>query len=599
MDQVEEVKQKTDIVSLIGDYIQLQKAGRNYKALCPFHSEKTPSFMVSGELQIYKCFGCNESGDVFTFLEKYEGMEFREALKFLADRAQVKLIFRRGDQTSEKDKFYEINLLTAKFYNYILLSHPRGKYALNYLVKERGLNLDTIKTFQLGFSPDVPGVLERVLVEKKKYDPRLIERIGLVLIKDGRIYERFRGRIIFPLFDHRGNVAGFAGRVLPHPRYKDLAKYINTPETLIYHKGNLLYGLNLTKGEIKTSNEVVVVEGELDLISSWQKGVRNVVAIKGSALTDDQVRLLGRFTKTMVLALDSDLAGDSASRRGVVIAQNEGFEIKVARFPKFKDPDEAARGDPVAFKKAIKEAEGVWDFLIDSVFSRHDSKTGEGKAKISREIVPILGTISDKIVQAHYSSLVAKRLNVPEEAVLSQLNQLGQEPKDKLGEILVKTIEKNRRVLLEERLLTLCFQSDPKKILNNKIKKLIVTPLSKRILEEYETYSESHPSFSPTDFVEILPKELVSGFSEMILKDTEGLVEDSEAFSRELILVIRELEIVHIRQALESLGVKIRQYEEDKEAGKLKDAQERFSNLTQRLSVLEEGEKRGIILQEA
>ncbi len=596
-DQVDEVKQKTDIVSLISEYIPLKKAGRNYKALCPFHGEKTPSFMVSPELQMYKCFGCGEAGDVYSFLEKYDGMEFGEALRFLAERAGVRLTSYRPGETGDKERLFEINSLTSRFYNYILLGHRAGRGALEYLLKDRGLKLETIKTFQLGFSPDIPNVLRRFLVEKKKYSDQDMERAGLAILRDGRVFDRFRGRIIFPLSDHRGNIVGFAGRILPTAS-TELAKYINSPETPIYHKSNILYGLNFSKEEIKKEGNVIVVEGELDMISSWQAGIKNTVAIKGSALTEEQVRLLSRFSKKIILALDSDLAGDAAARRGVVIAQNQGLEIEVAKLGDFKDPDEAARKDPSGYKKFLESAVGVWDFIVASVFSRNEFGSGEGKAKISREIVPILASIPDKIVQAHYIEMVAAKLGVPASAVSEEVEEVGKEKEEaKLEEIAPKKEEKGRKQLLEERLLSLAFQSDPKVLLEPKISRLISTPLPKRMIEEYEKYSLSGKVFSPSDFAEGLPKEMVEGFAEMVLKDTEGIVEDKEALGREYDLVVRELNILKIRHGLEELGAKIRQFEEREESAKLKEAQKKFGELSIKLSQLEEGGG-GIILQE-
>ncbi len=596
-DQVDEVKQKTDIVAIIGERIELKKAGRNYKALCPFHSEKTPSFMVSPELQMFKCFGCEEAGDVIAFLEKYEGMEFPEALKYLADRVGVKLTSYRAGEEGEKEKLYQINSLASRFYNYVLLSHRLGKPVLDYLTRERGLNLDTIKTFQLGFSPDVSGAISKFLVEKKKFNAHELEKAGLVVIKDGRVFDRFRGRIIFPLFDHRGNIAGFAGRTLPWQK-GDLAKYINTPETSIYHKGNLLYGLNLTRDEVKKESSAVVVEGELDMISSWQTGVKNIVAIKGSALTEDQAKLLGRFAKKLVLALDSDFAGDVAARRGIAVAQGEGLEIKVARLGKYKDPDEAARTSPQEYKKALEDAVGVWDFVLDSVFAKADAKSGEGNLKISQEIVPVLASIGDQIVQAHYIDLVAKKLAIPAEAVLAEVEKTSKEEKAPQIVSVLKNPQKGRRQLLEERFLSLAFGSDPTILLKEEVNKLFITPLATRILEEYREYSKNHKDFSVSDFASGLPKELFDGFAEMALTDTEQLAGEAGSLEKELKLVKHELEIMAVRHTLEILGVKIRKFEEASEKTKLKEVQTKFGELSQKLSNLEEEDKGGIIWEE-
>ena len=232
MDDVEKVKQKTDIVSIIGEHVALKKAGRNFRGLCPFHSEKTPSFMVSPELQIFKCFGCGESGDVISFLEKHEGMEFYETLKFLADRGGVKLTPRSPQLRSEKDSLYEANLLAAKFYHWVLTNHTSGKKALEYLKKERKLSGEAIETFMLGFAPQNRKALSKFLVEDKKLKVEDLIKAGLVGRGGDGFYDRFAGRIIFPLFDHRGNAVALAGRIMPGAR-EDIAKYINSPQTLV------------------------------------------------------------------------------------------------------------------------------------------------------------------------------------------------------------------------------------------------------------------------------------------------------------------------------------------------------------------------------
>ena len=604
-DQVDEIKQKVDIVSLIGEHIELKKAGRNYRALCPFHSEKTPSFMVSPELQMYKCFGCGEGGDVFTFLEKYEGMEFREALKFLADKTGIKLVSFRPGEESQKERLYELHSLASKFYSYVLLAHRAGKTALKYLTDERDLDLETIKFFQIGFSPNVPGVISKFLVDKKHFNLKELAESGIGIIKGERVFDKFGGRIIFPLFDHRGNIAGFAGRILPEGS-KELAKYINSPETPIYHKSRLLFGLNFAKEEIKRQGAAIIVEGEVDMISSYQRGVKNVVAIKGSALTEDQVKLLSRFTKKIILALDSDFAGDVAARRGIVIAQKEGLEITVAKMGEFKDPDDAVRKNPQFFKKAIVEAVGVWDFIIDSIFSRGDIKTGEEKAKLSREIVPVLASIPDRIVQAHYIEQVAKRLGVPEEAVNQEVEEHLSQKKEQEPNLAINTKEKvsletkkTRRQLLEERLLSLAFQSEPSVLESAKIKRLMATSLPKRIYDEYLEFAKNNREFSPSAFASQLPKELLSGFAEMVLKETQDFIDRPDLFKREIEFVVSELEVVDMRHKLEVIGAKIREFESSEEGDKLKDAQEKFSELTRKLAKFEEEPQEGIIFGKA
>lgn len=489
-DQVEEVKQKVDIISIIGERIELKKAGRNFKALCPFHGEKTPSFMVSPELQIYKCFGCGAAGDAISFLEQYEGMDFNEALNYLAERVGVKLQPRNFEVGGEKKKLYDINALAAKFYQYVLLNHPSAKVALNYLTEVRNIKPETIRTFQLGYSPDIQSVFRGFFIDKKRYKYEDLEKSGLTYQRDGRVADRFAGRIIFPLFDQRGNVAGFAGRVLPAKEKLDVGKYINTPETPIYHKSNLLYGLNLTRKEIKVKNEAVVVEGELDVISPWQAGIKNVVAIKGSMLTYEQGRLLSRFTQNVVLALDTDAAGKTAALRGIEMAESSGLKVKVALLGKYKDPDEAAIKDPRGLETAIKEAVPIWDFIVDLVFSKYKSLTGETKGDVSRELVPILAKIKDEIVQAHYIAEVARRLDVPYEAVTKEVEKI-ETSKDTLSNVAViaKAITKGRREILEEKLISLVVLTDPAKFIKGDFETYVKTPLMRRIVEEYKDFS--------------------------------------------------------------------------------------------------------------
>lgn len=596
MDQVEEIKQKTDIVALIGEYVDLKKAGRNFKTNCPFHSEKTPSFIVSPELQIYKCFGCGESGDAYSFLQKFEGMDFYESLKFLADRSGVELKVTSGTKRSEKQKLYEAANTVNRFYQYVLHNHPAGKKAMSYLTQQRKLTMDTIKTFQLGYSPDVSFALGK-LVEKKKLNLPDIDKIGITYNRSGKYYDRFRGRVVFPLHDHRDNVVGFAGRIMPGAR-TDLAKYINTPETLIYHKSNLLYGLNIAKKDIKKKKKVIVVEGELDAISSYQIGIKNVIALKGSAFTEAQAKLLSRFAQSAVLALDADAAGDEAAKRGIVIAEKEGLEVSVAQIKNYKDPDEMAHKDPQALKKVIKKPISVWDFLLGSIFSKFNKKTGSGKAKISKAVVPVLSSIDDAIVQAHYIKKVANALGVPEDAVSRQVRKPSSERSTKERDIPATTSQKvSRRELLERRLMALAFSTDPGLLKKRKYKKLLVHPFTKKLMSKYLSFSKTHRTFSPSEFSSSLSKELVDGFAEMILSDSDDnnkVVAGSNISvtemdpQRELDLVVGELELIDTKEKLHSLTDDIKKYEQQKQKSKLKKAQKDFSAVSATIADLEE-----------
>lgn len=425
MDQVEEIKQAIDIVQVVGEYLPLKKAGRNYQGLCPFHGEKSPSFMVNQELQIFKCFGCGAGGDVISFLQRIEGLEFGEALKILAERAGIKLTtYQPTTAETSKDRLIQINELAAAAYHYLLTTHKLGIPAKLYL-ESRHVSPESIEKFQLGYAPDSWDFLYTFLTTKKQVVESELVRAGLIIA--GKRYDRFRQRIIFPLKNNRGKTVGFAGRVLPGGDEKT-GKYVNTSETEIYHKSELLYAFDITRVDIKSANSAVVVEGEVDAIASWQAGVKNVVAIKGSALTEKQVELLRRVCDQVVLALDADFAGDAAARRGIEIADRAGLLVKIVEpSDKYKDPGDWATADSYGWSRAVAEAIPIYDFYIQSAVKRYGLDV-TGKKKIGSEIVPILAKIEDEIVKGHYISKLAETLKVREDDIRVQLGKSRSSP---------------------------------------------------------------------------------------------------------------------------------------------------------------------------
>jgi len=596
VDQLEEIKSKIDLVQFISSYIPLKKAGRNFKALCPFHTEKTPSFIVSPERQIWKCFGCGLGGDVFRFLMEYEKMDFGEALRFLAKKTGVVLkSYQPTESEAEKEKLYQINHLAAEFFHYLLLNHPAGKPALDYILG-RGITKDSLKLFKIGYAPSLWDGLQKFLVGKKGYKPEELEKAGLVIpsskfppnrgVQSSKFYDRFRHRLMFPLSDHRGNICGFAGRALD-PEAKE-AKYINTPETLIYHKSDLLYPLNLTKEEIKKENRAVVVEGELDAISSFQIGVKNIVAIKGSALTENQVKLLKRFAENLVLALDADIAGDSAARRGIEIADKEGLNIRVVELEKYKDPDEAAQKEPKYYKEKIKRAIPFYDYLIDSAFKRFIGDTPESKKKIGEEIVPVLAKIENEIVKNHYIKKLAQRLEVDEEAILIQIKKYQAiSPFVKASPVSFKK-QKSRQELLEEYLLALCFQSGKIEfLLDEQAEDFFQLPGHRRLIELLKNFTKTR-KFSSAEFFKSLPQELTSIFNNFYLLDLKDDLEDPSWVEEEVTKTKVEIEILKTERDLENFSKKMRDLEEEGKIGsrEWKELQEEFRLLSSRLASL-------------
>jgi len=594
-DQVEEVKAKINIVDIVGDVLDLKKAGTNFKALCPFHTEKTPSFMVNPEIQIFKCFSCGESGDVFTFLEKYEGMEFYEALKYLAEKAGVVIIQKDTKQSLDlrsKEKLYDALQLAHRFYQYMLTKHESGNRPLEYLLKERGLSMETISAFGIGYSPNDFSALDAVLVRKKKVTADDLEKVGLVYIRNGRPTDRFRGRIMFPLFDHRGNLNGFAGRILPELDTGETGKYINSPETILHHKGNMLFGLWTTRKEIKKQGYAVVVEGPMDAIASYQGGIKNVVAIQGTSLTQEQVKLISRFTKKLVFSLDSDFAGVGAERRGIQLAEAEGLEVRVAQLSGFKDPGEAAIKDPVGFKKAITDAIGVWDFIIDSVIAKYKNIDGENKAKISRELAPLLGSISDSIVRAHYIGEVAQKLRVPIESVFEEVSKKPSSPTAQSSEVQPigsPLVKRDRQQILEERLISFCFQYDTHFIIvHEDLLERLKTPFLKQIIQEFLRFAQHNTPSDIQLFAKELPLELHKGFNDLLFLNEQDIDNmNKEEYTQELHRLYGELELLHVRSQLDTLAAQIKVAHGSDKKQKLLQAKKLFLTLQQLQSSLE------------
>ncbi len=460
---VEEIKKKIDIVDYIGNFITLKKAGRNFKACCPFHQEKTPSFVISPERQIWHCFGaCGEGGDIIRFLMKWENITFYEALKELAEKAGIKLAHSLGaeDRTwKKKERYLTMNLLAADFFEYILHKTKFGRKGQEYLEK-RAIKPATAKKFQLGYAPNSWDSLLHFLRKKNYSEAEMLENGLLVRSEKGSSYDRFRGRLVFPLKDSRGQIIGFSGRALDEQEKS--AKYINTPETPLYHKRETLYGLDVAREAIKKEKSVVIVEGEFDMISPYQAGFGNFVAIKGSALTFEQLMILKRYTNRLVLALDADVAGEEAMRRGIAEAERLDFELEVVSFDFAKDPDEAVRTDPVKFAQAIKKTQPVYDFLITKAQKKYVADDPFGKKKVGDEVAPFIGRIQNPIVQSHYVKKLASLLDVDESSVTRLLFRLKRRKKQSAPVYFnkEKSAPLERELLIQKYILSVIFQND-------------------------------------------------------------------------------------------------------------------------------------------
>jgi len=522
-DVIEEIKKRIDIVDFIGGFIPLKKTGRNFKALCPFHQEKTPSFIVSPERQIWHCFGaCNEGGDVIKFLMKWENITFFEALKELAKKAGVviKQVDFQDKAWQQKKRFLEMNQTALDFFQFVLFKSPYGKKALDYLW-QRKIKSKTIKTFGLGYAPLSWDSLF-LFLRKKKYEVEEMLANGLLVKNEkGKVYDRFRGRLIFPLFDHRGNVIGFSGRSLVDDEKE--AKYINTPETLLYHKRETLFGLHLAKEAIKKENNVYIVEGEFDAISPFQAGFSNFVAIKGSALTKEQLIILKRFTERVTLVLDNDASGQEAVKRAIGEAEGFDFDINVVVFNFAKDPDEAVKKDIEKFKKIIKKPIGVYDFLIDLVFKKYPEKTAYDKKKISSELIPYFAEIKNNIVQSHYVKKLALLLDVSEQSIDNLIRQhLFRKARQTQFLPIKKSKTYSHINLLERYLLSLIFQNQSPFLISDLVFSIISpsdfsTPSLEKIAKKLFEFKKINKDFILKKFIKFLPEELRMSFDEVYL----------------------------------------------------------------------------------
>lgn len=425
----EEIKSKLDIVELVGEYIQLQKGGGNsMKACCPFHGEKTPSFYVHRDKQFFHCFGCGESGDIFTFYQKIENVEFLDALKELAGRAGVRLPDYNPKKQSERAAILAVLEDAAKFFE-AALSHEIGKRGKAYL-ESRGLKEGTIRDFGIGYAPNGWEHLMKALT-KKGHKADKIVAAGLAIPSDkGRApYDRFRDRVMVPIRDEKGKVVGFTGRILPdNPDAEKTGKYINTPETLVYHKKKLVFGLDMAKEHIKAGNFAILVEGQMDVISSHEAGVKNVVAVSGTAFTEEQIDLLKRYCGRIAMAFDADIAGQNALAKALPHAWKNGLQVLVVSLPEdCKDPDDVIRKDPALWKQAIADAKDMIEYSVQHALSTvapHDPFT---KKKALASLKPIFELIADPVLHSHWVHVLSSKLDISEDAVRKEL-RIGSAP---------------------------------------------------------------------------------------------------------------------------------------------------------------------------
>ena len=595
---IDEIKNKLDVVEVVSGYIKLTKAGRNFKARCPFHPEKTPSFMVSPELQIWHCFGCGKGGDIFGFVKEIENIDFSEALRVLAQRAGVVLKKQNPKLKSEKQRHYEICELSAKFFEK-QLSDSRAAARIRKYLLERGINKESIRSWRLGYAPDDWRALSNFLKSRGYRDEEIIKS-GVVVEKmttDHRLpttaknsavvrsqsaassyYDRFSNRIIFPIFDLNGQIVGFAGRVAPGQK-EESAKYINTPQTLIYDKSGVLYGLDKAKADIKTKNYCILVEGNTDVIMSHQTGFKNSVASSGTALTENHLKIIKRYTENLILAFDADLAGNLATKRAIDLAVASGLNVKIIQQEEEKeeksDPAAIIKKNPRQWAKIISNAVGIIEFYFQNAFAQFDASKVSGKKEIARTLLPLIKKIPDKIEQNHWLQELAQKLKVKEkvleEAIRGIVLKKEMAPREGSKQIVSGGI-KSRLANLEEELVGLALISENLgKIIKeiSRAKHRFTSPRIQDVFENLKQYLQKVPkSFDLKKWQRTLSNDLTNQVEQILFRlEVQNISADN--LEKYLSSCFKLWQKENIRQRLNNLQGEIKEHEKMGEKGKL------------------------------
>src|SRR5262245_34356671 len=450
----DELRNQADIVRIVSDYVSLKKKGRDWTACCPFHNEKTPSFYVSQSKQIYKCFGCSKGGSVFDFIMEIEGCSFPEAIRIVADKTGVTVPADTDNSREYEERegqraaLTQLNQWATEFFEQNLIETPEGRRAIEYL-NARGLSDETRKTFRLGYAPNSYDAMGGYLCSRGASKTQ-IERSGLVALREsGGFYDRFRSRLMFPICDTQGRIIAFGGRVLGDGE----PKYLNSPETALYTKGLNLFGLNHSRDAIRHRGYAILVEGYLDFLIPFQAGVRNLVASLGTALTENQARLLGRYTRRIVVNFDPDSAGQAATKRSLELLLTEAFKVNVLTLPDNLDPDEYIRAHgPEGYLKLLKGSQPFLDYIVDQAISSNDQSRPTGKVETINAILPYLRLVKDRIERAEHFERIADRLKIDSRLIREEFKKAAEIRSERVSERIIKAtlvVKPAERKLLE------------------------------------------------------------------------------------------------------------------------------------------------------
>ena len=609
----EEIKNKLDIVEVIGQYLKLQKVGANYKALCPFHKEKTPSFLVSPTRQIWHCFGCNLGGDIFTFVMKIENIEFKEALEMLAKKAGIKLSYESPQARSQKQRLIDINKEAASFFEKNLY---QNKEVVEYL-HQRGLKDETIKEFCLGWALDDWQALSSFLI-KKGFKPEEIVAAGLAIskkepiainnksqkvnyeIQEKDIYDRFRARIMFPIDNSSQQIVGFTGRVFQGKQslktIKDIeriGKYVNTPQTLIFDKSTILYGLSRSKPYLRSQEETLLVEGQMDFLAAWQEGIKNTIATSGTALTPYQLKILKRYNSTLILGFDMDEAGERAAERTIELALAKEFNIKILRLEEGKDlADYLLSKEKKEKSKLINQIEPIMDFYFERAQKIGDQNSIEGKKLIASYFLPKIKKLTNALDRSFWLNKLSRFLNISEQALEDELNKLSKEG------LSTEILDKDESLY---QFPTTQLQPRIEGIAERIISFLIKSPALKKEALDYEEYF-------PQSYQEIFkiiknissPEELsgenlrrlslsenvVEKINQLALRadyETEIVEKFQVSLEEELLKELKELKRESIKNKLMEIEKEIQIAEKENDKKLLEELMRKFSQLSKQL----------------
>jgi DNA primase len=608
MTTVDEIKNRIDILDLISDSVKLRRSGKNYLGFCPFHDNKrTPAFVVFPDSGTWRCFGqCNEGGDIFKYVMKKEGWDFAETLRYLAEKAGVELqpqSEEQKEQDEQYDRYRQLLEEAVTFYQHQLLQAPEGKYALNYLL-QRGVTRETIETFGLGFAPASWDLTHQYFLGKGYSELDLIESGMVTQREGGGVYDRFRNRLMFAIRDMGGRMSGFGARVLDPD---DVPKYLNSPQTPLFDKGRLLYGLNLARKAIRAEDQVVIVEGYMDVIVPYQAGFLNTVSPMGTALTEDQMRLLKRFTRRIVLALDADAAGEKATLRGLEVARQaldhseeisfnpRGLlryearleaDVRVTTIPEGMDPDEIVLRDPEEWRKIVESAKPIVLHVMETLAGQKDLDDPKVKREISTRVLPLIEDIPNAVERDAYRQRLARLLKVDERALVGDgsstrtTSTVRRRPKEQQAvEVEAIPVTKTNELLsrsLEKHCLRLLLQ-DPewlhvldRALQKNGLNRMDVTDfeyvdfqiLARLIIQSLEQDRQEPQAY----LTEHIPEELTALVDEL-QNDPRLENKNAQKLQEDLIRTLMKLRLVRVNDGIQQMRFLMEEMQEAGETG--------------------------------